>query len=163
MIWLCMLGRTKYILQNWAWIQSLLSESQVLNFCSCRGLSVTTENHYVDRTTCSWSLYSQLLFYAHFFTHLFAWLPVASVYHFLICAVIFGLTLWLAVCYYTNPLFLIGRTLSLCFIFSHFFLFFFLSLVLFPFSSCLYFSFMLPLPASGGSFMFWGHFISEHP
>ena len=88
------------------------SGRHILNFCGCRGLSVTTENGYVYRRTCMWSLYSQPLFYsrlsyAFFFNTAWHCLPLIS-----LCFVIFSLTLLLVLYSYAKPLYLMGIIFS---------------------------------------------------
>ena len=156
MIRLCVLGRAKYVVQNWEQIQKYVKWGQILNFCGCRGLSVTTENCYVYRRMCMWLLCSQSLFYSGLFYAFFfnaPWHCLTLIYQ---CFVVFSLTRLLVLCCYANPLHLMGiifspspaRSFSLPGGFSF---------------SFFLFSLLGPLPALGGGFMFWVLCASEHP
>jgi hypothetical protein len=131
------------------------SGRQILNFCGCRGLSVTTENCYIYKRTCMWSLYSQplfysCLFYTFFFNAPWHYLPLIS-----LCFVIFSLTLLLVLYCYAKSLYLMEIIFSpSC---PHYF-----SLPdSFPFSFPP--SLLRPLPAQGGGFIFWDRCTLEHP
>jgi len=153
---LCVLGRAKYVVQNWEQIQNYVKWGQILNFCGCRGLSVRTENYYMYRRKCMWLLCSQPLFYSDLFYAFFFNAPWHCLPLIDQCFVIFSLTRLLVLCCYANPLHLMGIIFSPspahCFSLPDGFSF-----------SFFLFSLLGPLPALGGGFMFWVLCASEHP